>query len=211
MGETAPTEQLRVRHPDTAPPGGWSYHQPETGRVWSEFGSIDILVQQVRQHRALNSLPAGDPEQDVHQHTAERLIDAGMAGRVSVVSAKRRSLSQYWRGLRGFGIIHSFEHGNRPILVSQELATMRAAVCAECPRNRIVRQGALQRVTNTIMHRLVDDRTTPHDARLDTCEVCSCETATLVHLTGEVLQAAGALNNLHSYPPGCWKHTANQP
>lgn len=205
-------DRLHVRNPDTAPPGGWSYTQPETGRSWSRSDSLDILAQEIRLHRVHNALPAGDPIDDVHQQTGQRLIDTGHADRVVVSGTVRRTVSQYWHGLAGYATIRAFELTGRPTLVSETEANRRALVCSVCPRN-VQNQGTgvMQRMTDDMMRQLAGGRSTESDPLLQTCAVCSCKTATLVHFTGELLAAAGTLKNLSAYPAQCWKHTANQP
>lgn len=209
---SVPEQRYEVRNPNTAPPGGWRYLQPETMREWSAQPSLDLLVQQVAAHRVHNELPPGDPAADIHHQTGAALVSEGRSHHVKIFQPVHRSLAQYWQGMKGASHIAAFELAGKPVLVPAETAERRAQVCAACPMNVVNTDETPQmKAADASMAALVGGHSVPSQASLGTCSVCTCRAATIIHLTGELLHASGALYQLKKYPAECWKHTAFQP
>jgi hypothetical protein len=121
-------------------PQGWRYPQTiRDGSQWITGDDHDNLIQKVTSYRIDNSIPLGNPEEDVDAYICGRWKNycASSPDRVPVAATKPRTFRERvtsWAANR-------YEHAGAIALVSQETADARAAICAECPFNSTWRTG----------------------------------------------------------------------
>lgn len=117
-----------------------------------------------------------------------------------------RSLSQWWTGTIAFGLMKARELCGQDLLVEQEKADDRAAVCATCPKNKVPDTPSwLEKWANGEMRKRIAGRTSAFDKALGVCRVCSCELRALVHFDRDIVAAGTDERKLAEYPAKCWK------
>ena len=188
---------------DTIPPGGWQWHQPQSG--WSAptpVGStFDQTVTLIIKHRRANpamtqqhklSLDPAAVAGELETYTARRLglpdpkREPPPATRQSLSGAVVAAVDNVKKLAAGAALLFEWEQSGEPP-VSVELANHRAAICVDCPKNS--KEGLARwftvPVSETIrrqfekLHKL--SLTTPSDAKLGTCAACVCPLPMLVH------------------------------
>lgn len=124
------------------------------------------------------------------------------------VSAAAGRVTKIWSGVKTLN--EWIDSGQPP--VTSEVATARAAVCAACPRNG---QGdfttwftkpaaaAIARQIEKLEHRKLS---TPHDDRINICEVCLCPMKLKVHTPLPFIKAHMSNTIYDELPrePKCW-------
>jgi hypothetical protein len=188
----------RPKNKTFTPKNGFRYKQPQTGM---EFVADhpNVLEKQVFDHRM--SLPdmnldlgGGWKSRMWHDACEQNSLwdceDTEDPGRYpNLIDAWNwvQSMND-WRA-RGFDT------------VTQEVAESRAAICAECPRNRNVSGCMGCHGVAEVVSRLTGGKTTSKDGLLSMCEVCLCVLAPKVHLPIEVLHPE---KHEGKWPSHCW-------
>lgn len=187
------------------PPGGWRYRVPETGQ---EFNgpSLDALIQQLLAHyRANGYVEPPDLPLKVESYVCNRVPEyctgnepiktsftAGLAHTFHVVFQGTRTLAS-WAGQR-------FEK----VPIAQ--AEKRAAACATCAYNQepegctACNIGALRDLTSKI----AGNQSTPYDAQLKACKICSCQLVAKTRLPHRVLWPNMSEEQKQQLPAHCW-------
>lgn len=181
------------------PPGGWRYVQPETG---FEFAASTLreLVKKVATHRKSNSLAAGDPSADIQDFVCAQLpigsescshvIEGDYALKTHfTMEDVKRFIQAAVSALRGRG------------LVDQPEAERRAALCASCPLNTMVKGCWRCKGLAEWLFNLIGARTTAYASRLNQCGVCGCAIKAKIWLPQDVAQE---VSQGYTFPSWCW-------
>lgn len=195
----------RLKHPNSAPPGGYTYRQKETGCVITSDNLMGLVLK-VRQHRAYkNLLPTDVPtvrleiERQLctrlnHEHcTAEPddgwvpVKDSAHITLADILAFSKTMLEWLAKGLP---------------LVPMTEAQRRRDICVACPLNRQpsgCKCGLLYRMIASSV---------PRDRQFDdvhVCGVCQCSLKAKVNLPMGVVESGAQGRNLQ-YPVHCWQH-----
>lgn len=211
-------------------PGQFQFLQPQTG--WSATpGSFDSVVRQVMAHRAGNTaisrqysleLDYEPIANEVDSYNAARCVASGWNGFVIEAPAPTfrqptvfKKLSQNVVGAGAKRIVAGVKavalwlgDGLKP--VAQDLAEQRASVCAVCPKNGdpnfIERLSAIGAEEIRTMMAIRNDLAlkTSHDAKLNTCLVCSCFLKLKVFCPLDHITATMSAEIRSALHPLCW-------
>lgn len=187
----------------TFPPGGWAFHQPQTG--WDAPGgaTFDEVVSALIKHREANprfKLPTDRNVVEMELEFYTELRVRRLPGADTYLTSGAPSLPKTWppqsqiagpeaaastvggvvsRVKAGIGVMWDwFGTGMRP--VARELANRRAEVCAGCPKNRKSSwvEWAKDSVASGIKTQLEVKNemsmTTDYDEEIQTCDACLC-------------------------------------
>ncbi len=174
---------------------------------------FETLVRMVQAHLAANGQPTDGAEEMVDRQTAARLVFEGFgtAEWVSPIPSPekgRRSVYDYLQGTRAALTARAFKLKGKPLLAPRKRAAMRAEICAACPFNQPPQEeGVLRELrdfTDGKMAQIVEGRTTPFDAKLQSCQICTCLNGTKVHFSNEFLQATTDRKLFRRLPSTCW-------
>jgi len=214
------------------PPGGWQFHQPQTG--WSVANPVgythDQVVTMIIKHRRANpaialkhklSLDPTQVSQELISYQQARgalpatpipkpmppsgspFLPGAVAGAVSTV----KKLAS------GAAALLEWEEAGMPH-VTPEVASARAALCALCPKNQ---QGkSLTEYFTVPIADLFNKRfqklqsmnlTTPYDGTLNVCQACLCPIRTKVWFPPELVLKRlkpEQKPELNQADPRCW-------
>lgn len=193
---------MRVIDTTVVPPGGWRYTQPETGFEFSA-STLRVLVSKVREHRAANGLPEGDPQADIEAFVCAQLplgaesCQAETPGDIGDIALKTRFTMD---DVKRFVQAAISAMGGRG-LVEPEEAEARAHVCAACPLNMTVKGCWRCAGLADWIFRLIGSRRTAHASRLNQCGVCGCSIKAKIWLPLDVAQQ---LSEPYKFPSWCW-------
>lgn len=181
------------------PRGNWRYRQPETGMEFNEQHP-KALEAAVFQHRLANM----DLGLDTSGNWQARLWhDVCMQNekldcRDTEDPGRFPNLADVW------GWAKSMEHWRQSgfSIVSQEEAERRAAICIECPHNKVVHGCFGCHGVGEVISKLIDGRQTSVDQKLHQCSAChGCMLGPKVFLPREVLDTSAYADKLPSF---CW-------
>jgi hypothetical protein len=221
---------MRLKSTTEFPPGSFQFLQPQTG--WNAIpGSFDSVVRQVIGHRAGNkaitkqyNLATDYPTVsiEVDEFNAHRCVAAGWNGFVIEAPPPSfraptlfRKLSQNVVGAGARKIVAGVKavalwlgDGLKP--VPQELAELRASVCAVCPKNGdpnfIERLSAIGAEEIKTMMAIRGDMAlkTKHDAKLNVCTACSCYLKLKVFCPLDHITSTMSAEIRSKLAPACW-------
>ncbi len=89
-------------------------------------------------------------------------------------------------------------------MVQQSTAESRAAICLTCPKNIFPDKGPFVAWCDSIAEAMTGGRTTSLDAKLGSCDVCSCVIKAKVHYGGDMHLSDEEKQQLPDY---CWMLT----
>lgn len=200
----------RLIEPRRTPVGGWRWKHPETGFEFGPAPNRGALLEEIRRYIFANDLKE-IPELDdvvedwVCRQSGNELRCRESSGRS--VTPRRRTLRETVSGL---GAAAKLAVMGDEALVPMKLAAARAAVCTNCPHNE-KESGDLGAAA---LKALVGHRTTPDDARIGTCGVCTCPLKAKVHMKPEIFEGKLTAEQVAALPketPGldgnpitCW-------
>jgi len=210
---------MRLKAPDAnIPPRGWRARQPETGTVL-KGATLRTLIKEVQVYRTANKLPIETnirrqveiqvcstmSEDDVIHYCT--YLDADDLKNPAKLRQHRSTITDLENFGKAVKAVLETASSNQELHVPQEEADRRAAVCASCPKNIPIANcwgcGTLGAVYRSIAGR----KSSSHDHRLHSCDVCGCDNKTQVHFTGEVLRLAAEKQGVMGaeFPNWCWK------
>jgi hypothetical protein len=207
----------RVYNEKESPPGGWKWHHPKSGRIFTRESFSDILEAVQRTLLNLGQDPSLAALQ-IHQATAESLLARGHHDLVQITKEVPREPAQYasgakaaflkwWRESPVYGLIHGKASRGEAVFVDQAEGDRRAAICAKCPHNVIpAGKGWLQNWTDGQMLKSVEGRETASQDKLGVCEVCSCELRAAVWWQPDIIATTTRdAKFARDFPGHCWK------
>ena len=199
---------MKLKTKQQCPYGGrFDLNLPEKGMVG--IGTdFDMLLRNIREWRRANGWPQGlGLEDEVEQEVCVRYASECIGVDDRLVSRRHFTIADVVTGTKA--MINQVAAGNP--LVSQEEATARAAICIRCPMNSPIAGGcAMCQAGAELIGLLIHGRTTPYDAKLSNCRICSCYTACAVHMAIEPQWAALNDSQREQFQFaharfGCWK------
>lgn len=191
---------LHIRDLTVAPPGGWTYTQPETG-MFIKGSSLRELAGRVAQHRDANGIPSeGDLAAELQEDICGRMDDVTRKFYCRDTELPPPKGSVNWRDVVSFlGKMVEWAKGGFQWVDPQE-ADRRASICITCPYNVPVSGCGVCRQTVESMTKELGERHTAHDAGLLACGVCGCSNKVQVHFPLDALKVEAG-----KYPKRCWK------
>jgi len=183
------------------PPNGWRYVDPDTGfKFRKRYNSLEELVEHVQNYRDHNGFAKIPKLTFVIQDWL--CSQPNMEKFCQEVSVKDRSLSQYLRGAKAAAKVFL---GGDKAFVSEEEAEARASLCAKCRHNkRNSSDSKLRHYTDEYVQDIVGDRKTSVDAKLFSCEICSCALRPKVHISQEIVEDSLSVNERRALEMGIW-------
>lgn len=210
------------------PPGGFVFFEPKTGWQSSPGFTFEQTVDEIIKHRRANprfsAQWATDPEtvsQELDEFTCVRIAqDANYCSPGIPNFLPGSTPSPQWpnrgsgvaagvsKAVGGIGLfLDLFGSGGKP--VSQELATARAAVCANCPQNHgkwvdVFTAPVAETLRKQMAIAADMNLVTPHDDKLEVCRACWCHMKTkvwvdLAHIVKHLKPESRA-----ELDPRCW-------
>lgn len=205
---------MRLSNINIRPAGGYRYRVAETGEVFKGVTMDDLRVQ-LGKHCALHHLPM--PTQlmieeqmcfELGKEAQHWCIDeaTGMAGPVPITAPDCAGLSLRSVKQATFTLTHAVFSGRR---AEQVEAEHRASVCVECNQNREVPgcRGCAFDALKTMIDSVRNGKTTPYDARLNTCCVCGCLNRVKIWLPLDIVlkhTPVDQMEQLKQKAPKCW-------
>ena len=185
------------------PPGGWTYHQPETDFTMTDL-SLEGLRVQIKNHRLGNQLDL-DPDwwERVQEEMcasnakfAERYCDPNAVTATGSRPFIAEDLFKFFKSMRAWA-----KNGFTP--VAPEVAEARREICRACPQNIDVKgctpcRGAL-RWLGVFMSK--EEANNENDG-LRNCGVCRCVLRLKVLLPDDAI--AANVTPSEDYPANCW-------
>lgn len=196
-----------LKMPNTTPPGGWRYFQPET-RLWfnGDDQGYEDMVERIahhRQYRKIQRQSLKETAEDVQNQICERLgpehcrdMPSGSFWLKNDYSAGL-SASSVLAGSKAF--IDFLTEGTEQVPLEQ--VKQRAEICRGCHLNTPL-QGCGS--CSTLMQ--MTAKILPKERRLEglqTCAACGCGLQLKVNATMETISKADEGRNL-TYPTHCW-------
>lgn len=190
-----------------APPGGWHYEEPSTGKVFKSIVK-STLITEIKNHRISHGIPVGNVEADVENFICvknneqwpglcledEGYSDAPIKSKYTVAD------------VRAFGesVAHTLKSGG---VVSKEEANRRASICLGCKLNvKVEGCTSCSKIASFIYGILgarADDLA--YKERLLQCGNCGCALAAKVWISKQELKSNQQIEGkLDSYPKWCW-------
>jgi len=207
------------------PPGGWQFHVPQTG--WSAptpvASTFDQTVQLIIKHRLANPaitakhnlstdttivgkeleaftrLRLGLPADDVPKTVPPRSLSAVVAGAVAGVSRVTEGAAP---------LIEWLDSGGQA--VAPEISSVRASICATCPKNGAgdFTKWFTVPVSEAIRHELSKRQDlqlqTAFDDKLGVCSVCLCPLRLKCHSPIEIIAKHLKAERRAELPEFCW-------
>ena len=200
------------------PPGGWQYHQPQTG-WWAPSPVSFTLEQQAEnlvKHRYANraiaernklALDFASCKHEVRAFNAKRLgvtevsppksgAPSWLPHNLGAVAVGAKTLVA-WLGEGGKAVPHA-------------LAEQRAAVCVKCPNNeagdwtRWFTVPASELIRSQLDTKDKMGLSTSLDAKLQVCSVCACPMRVKVHVPIDVVRKHMPVSVYDELPEWCW-------
>lgn len=216
-----------MEHPQldrhTFPNGGWAFRQPQTG--WTNpmaLVGFDASVDAIVKHRLANKAItekhklATNPTwvaEELEKYTRLRLgIPEPPAPSFFQPSSSRlpsrvvAAAADIKRAAQGTTIILDWlTSGGDP--VDPELASMRAMICAGCPKNiegswyTVAPAEIIKATLESSKHKTLS---TPYDELLKSCDVCKCLMRLKVWTPLDHILKHTKPEILKEFPPNCW-------
>lgn len=196
-----------LKMPNTTPPGGWRYFQPES-RLWfdgSDQGFEDMVerIAHHRQYRKLNRQSMREVAEDVNNQLCERL---GPEHCRDMPAGSFWLKHDYAAGLTAStvlagsqALIAMLKEGTNAVPLEQVKA--RAEICRGCQFNTPLQGcGSCSTIMQTTARILPSERRL---SGLETCAACGCGLQLKVNATLKTIQNADEGRNL-TYPAHCW-------
>ncbi len=135
------------RRAENAPPCGWKWQHPTSGRLFSGTNLEEFAACVQRALLDLGEDPSLAKSQ-IHEATARSLSERGHHDLVQTVKKVPREPGQYasgakaaflkwWRESPVYGLIHGKASRGEAVFVDQAEGDRRAAICVNCPHNVI--------------------------------------------------------------------------
>lgn len=204
---------LKLRNPREVPPGYWRFPRNPSGPepsdpqdfIWG--GDFQNLIAKVHEYRVINSLPLGNPEEEIGdwlcRHTGAQCAPSNPPKPLPGVRASGSMVARFLSAMALWTV--SSEK------VDQEEAELRGETCSNCEHNADIDDqtclgcfGLIGRIIN-----IIGDRKTRVDSSLKNCNICGCVNAVQAFVPIEIL---GRVHNLSDFPTDigdgktkCWK------
>lgn len=195
----------KLKHPHTAPPGGWKYRQPQTGFVASG-DSLHKLVANVVAHRIYKGL---EPQSEnlVRIDVERQICDAlgthdcqpDSFGDPWVPQPERARLTLSDVLNFSAAMLNWIREGRE--LAPIELAQRRRKVCLECPLNQSFSGCKCAKLYEMVAKIVPPER---RFGDLHGCMACGCALQAKVNLPDEILDRAESGREI-SWPAYCWR------
>ena len=184
-----------------APPGGWRFIDPDTKYQFNEkYRSFDDLVSHVQAYREQNRLSKLEKIRVIIEDWLCKQPD--MERYCKEFEAIKRSRRQYIKGAKAAAKV--LTGGDQAFVPIQE-AEKRAAVCIRCPYNMLDKEDSrLKRYSNKYIQDIVGERKTSLDAKLFSCEICSCPLRPKVHISQKIVEESLTKEERRKFPMGLW-------
>lgn len=165
------------------PPGGWVFTQDGFRFEEETFTKLIILV---TEHRRSNSLPPGNPFQEIQDQICAE-YPATCLDQKPPATVSATPPTTFLENLRSFAMAGKNYVMAGGQLVNQNTANSRALICAPCHNNvpsgeaRRAPGGcgkcgaAVQSGIDAVRGIVLAGRSTPHDAKLQACRLCGCD------------------------------------
>ncbi len=207
---------LKLVITQTAPPGGWYYKDPDTGREFRPVAYNDLRPE-VNRHRKANGLGPVTKEaidQQVCLHVPpEWCGNAQAEGRVSPVTfAEIIQGTMLLAEVVGRAVLSKL-FGLQSPFVQQQDADSRARTCAHCHYNAGIQGctscnlGKLHAIVETI----IGKRTAQGSQLLNACKICKCALKAKVWIEHPILQRHLSDDQNAALPEWCWCKKVSSP
>jgi hypothetical protein len=172
--------------------------------------SFEQLIGNIKEWRRANAFPIGlGFESEVEREICERYPAECHSPNPLLPDPQRRL--GYDAILHGTSSLLRVKKDPNPY-VDQTEANRRAAICSACPQNQdFVRPcGFLCGALKDAVMALIGNRSTPHDNRLKSCQICQCFAAGAVHIRTDLQLLDLSQKQLDQFKEahalyGCWK------
>lgn len=187
-----------------APPTGWVYEEPSTGKVFSNIVKT-VLINDVTNYRIDRGIPVGDVAQDIEEFICAKasVKYPGICQEV-IPPAQVTKKSFDVDDVRSFGnsVAHILKSGS---VVSQGEANRRATICAGCPLNgKVSGCTGCSQIASFVLT-ILGAKKTPHDKYLMQCKNCGCALAAKIWITkSDLMERQEVEANMATYPDHCW-------
>jgi hypothetical protein len=185
-----------------APPGGWRYTVPETGKTIS--GSTEgIVIDGVQNHYSSNNIPGPVNLSRLieKQICRERPNYCGSTEPHLVSHSLSRNIATIVMGTRTIGA-WLFSGRRR---VEQQLAEERAVTCSECPQNQVVNCTACHGdLLAPVIENIVAGGTTKVGHLLNACMICGCAIKAKIWVPHDIIESNMPDTILKELPANCW-------
>jgi len=175
------------------------FKDPDTGHHYYAKTRGE-LVQKIVNYRAQNEL---DPIESLDIVLEDYLCSLPENKHLCASHVLERGFMGYVKG--GVNLLMNMLFKN---YVSQEEANRRAEICKSCEENvspEPEKLSSFRRWTDDIAYNSVGERSTPYDADLYTCNVCTCVLRTKVW-NAEIVKESKETND--RFPNHCWAKRA---
>ena len=149
----------------------FQFKDPDTGHVY-KASSREGLLRQILDYREQNRLPEIESLREVVDHYLCLLPEN--AGSCQYETNQKRGFLTYAKG--GLMLLKKVFYGEH-MMVPQEVAEKRAAICLRCPLNRYpedASRGMVDAWADSVALHSTNDRHTSVDALLHECAACKC-------------------------------------
>lgn len=218
-----------LKNRNNFPPGGYTFHQPETGWDAPGWMSFDATVNAIIKHRLANprhnlAIAFNVVEWELEKFTEERLksIPGGLAYLVQntqIAQALSFPVPHSPRPAAVVGAVKKLKAGIGLLIdwlgadvepVKQELANARAGICKDCKSNSskhistYFTEPASARIQEQleIKHDMV--LSTEHDDKLGTCEICLCPMKLKIWTPTGFIKEHTPDEVVQNLPDHCW-------
>ena len=185
-----------------APPGGWRYTVPETGKTLT--GTTEgIVVNAVIHHYASNDIPAplNIPRLIEQQICRERPDYCGSSEPHLVSPSLSRTLQTIVMGTKTIGA-WLFSGRRR---VEQKHAERRAQTCSTCPQNQDVGcSNCGGDILTPVIEQVVAGGKTKFDHLVKVCMICGCAIRAKIWVPNDIIVDNMPDRILEQLPDNCW-------
>lgn len=194
------------------PPGGYRANMPD-GHTIIE-ADRNAWFASIKAHYKRNGLALPEDWREMYEDRLCKTLPPGNCINSNGMPANTQDIRIDIDDLKhGMQVLWNITRHPDP-LVSKELASQRASICAACPANISVPgcKPCIQ-LANTIMD-VKGKCSTPADSFLRVCAVCKCSNEAQVWVKKEVLMTGASgeqLARMKELNPGCWKADENAP
>lgn len=204
-----PNPEFAITGTNTTPPGGWSYIHADPPATFKHY-DYTAWLKSIQSFFEGNDIPMSpDWIDQLHSEACKQNPHWGAfckhwtGERFERKPINLAVIMQFLKMLTKWAIKHKGE------LVGQEEATRRASICVQCPYNFPSANGCGSCVSMIMgaVETLKGEKSTPHDADINSCGLCGCELRAAVwfpleaqqyNMTDEMRQQFNSL-------PYCWK------
>jgi hypothetical protein len=202
--------------------GGWVFRQPQTG--WVNPAAMigeDASITEIQKHRMKNPAICAKHNLATDRESIRKELVAFQQARgalprtaPSFFQPARSSLparvvgvaADIKRAAQGTAVVLDWlTSGGEP--VTQELADKRAAICVACPKNvegSWYTVAPAQLIKETLEARKDLKLSTPHDARVKSCDVCKCLMRLKVWTPLHFIVDHTKPEIMREFPAHCW-------